>query len=790
MLKGLKKLFVYEDPSQSQKHFRFPEEPSESLRWDNLMNKKENSNDQNNQDNNINQTQNQSQNQSHNQTQIKNQNSSGFQNNRANNSDAGMDDAAQADVFKNLIRIMKTGQSDSNSQDSGNSEKKDLNKAQDTEDSSQDSQKAANRDTDVSGSQNSDSSENKKSEDSTNNDLESTKSNKEESSQLSEPLDSNYSGPQEDIKSGEGATSENKKSEDETAPASDFIKPCFIKPKSIEELVRNKDSKESRKKTEKDNNRNKSGKDNQEDETKDEKGDKKRAPDLKKVSTSLDENIKYLENLYNLPSNKDLIIRKFNIAKRIPACIVYIDGMIDHLIVVQFALPQLMDEHAFRHYDFKCECPLDYIEKNVLTIHQIVRMKSYDEINPQLVSGLTALFVDGCDECLVMESRGFERRGISPPMVEQVINGPQEGFTETLRTNITQIRRIVKSENLVTEFEFISKKNNFQCAIMYMEGIANRKVVDEVKRRVKSLDVDYISGSGMLEQLIEDKPFMIFPQIVSTERPDRAASFLMDGKVVIICEGTPFALAMPIVFFDLFHTSEESNLRWQYGSFLRVVRLIGLLLAAFLPGMYTALILFHQEMIPTSLLSTIVASRVNVPFPTIVEILLMEFSFELIREGGIRVPGVTGNTLGIIGALILGQAAVEAGLVSPILIIIVAVSGLGSFSIPNYSLSMGIRIVRVSFIIFAQIAGFYGISVAFTILFTFVLNLKSFGVPFFAPIAPTIRSNMDKIIRAPVFDQVRRPDYLNTQDEIRMGTEPRGWAAETKGGGSGNDQGR
>ena len=140
--------------------------------------------------------------------------------------------------------------------------------------------------------------------------------------------------------------------------------------------------------------------------------------------------------------------------------------------------------------------------------------------------------------------------------------------------------------------------------------------------------------------------------------------------------------------------------------------------------------------------------------------------------------------------MILGQAAVEAGLVSPILIIIVAVSGLGSFSIPNYSLSMGIRIVRVSFIIFAQIAGFYGISVAFTILFTFVLNLKSFGVPFFAPIAPTIRSNMDKIIRAPVFDQVRRPDYLNTQDEIRMGTEPRGWAAETKGGGSGNDQGR
>jgi spore germination protein KA len=268
---------------------------------------------------------------------------------------------------------------------------------------------------------------------------------------------------------------------------------------------------------------------------------------------------------------------------------------------------------------------------------------------------------------------------------------------------------------------------------------------------------------------------MIFPQVISTERPDRVGSFLMDGKAVLICEGTPFALAMPTTFFDLYHTSEESNVRWQYGTFMRLVRIIGILLAALLPGMYTGLILFHQEMIPTSLLSSIIVSRAAVPFPTIIELLLMEFSFELIREGGIRVPGVSGNTLGIIGALILGQAAVQAGLVSPILIIIVAVSGLGSFAIPNYSLSLGVRIIRFILIIFGFLGGFYGISAGITIMFALALSMKSFGVPFFTPYAPSTNRNKDLILRSPIYNQKERPDFLNTENDMQMGNEPRGW---------------
>lgn len=591
----------------------------------------------------------------------------------------------------------------------------------------------------------------------------------------------------------------------------------IIKPKPVKELVKNKDSEKKNKdnketpeeSNEEESTKQKDVSNSEEEDTESNESQKKqKSEDSKKdegkdksqnnsskenendidVNCSIEENINILKDIFHLPINQDVIIREFKIAREIKACLVFIDGMVDKSIIVQFTLPQLMDPCALE--GFEEGCPIDFLEKNILSIHQVVRMDNYKELVPQILGGLTAVFIDGCDECLVMESRGFEKRNVSVPSTETVVNGAQEGFTENLRTNITLIRRIVKNEALVTEFKIISKTNNIIAALLYINDITNRKIVEEIKRRVDSLDIDYISGSGMLEQLIEDKNLMLFPQVLSTERPDRVASFLMDGKAALVCEGTPFALAMPITFFDLFQTSEDSNLRWQYGTFLRIVRLIGTLIALLLPGLWTALILFHQEMIPTSLLSSIVISRAPVPFPFIVEFLLMELSFELIREGGIRVPGITGNTLGIIGALILGQSAVSAGLVSPSLIIIVAVTGLGNFAIPNYSLALAVRISRFILIGFAAAGGFYGLSVGFAIFCALSLGMKSFGVPFFTSIAPETKSNRDKIIRGPLHNQDQRPDYLNTQNERRMGEDPRGWVRSKPGGDRGNDQGR
>lgn len=732
MLKGLKNLFIYKKPSNNG--FRFPEESEESEKWNRYRGKISN---------------------------LKNQNlSSDFQN--ENRQD---EQGKQGEQQKQEEQGKKDEQDKQDEKDKQDEQKKQ------GEQDEQDEQENRNQN----------------------------------------------SGEEPDNKQTEKGNKEYKDKEKHTK----FDKSAqirIINPKPVKELVRNRNAEDKYKSNKDNKEKSKENKQPDEEDQKQDKKNKEQATDSTKnqskkisakskgeerdnrdtsisepdydsnVSSSLEDNINNLKNIFHLPVNQDVIIREFRIGRKIDACLVFIDGMIDKNIVVQFTLPQLMDACALD--GFEDGCPMDYIEKNILSIHQIVRMVKFKEIVPQVLSGLTVVFIDGCDECMVMESRGFEKRDVNVPSTETVVNGAQEGFTENLRTNITLIRRIVKNEALVTEFKIISKTNNILAALLYLDDITNKKIVEEVKRRINSLDIDYISGSGMLEQLIEDKNLMLFPQVISTERPDRVASFLMDGKIALVCEGTPFALAMPITFFDLFHTSEDSNLRWQYGTFLRIVRLIGTLMALMLPGVWTALILFHQEMIPTSLLSSIVISRAPVPFPFIIEFLLMELSFELIREGGIRVPGITGNTLGIIGALILGQSAVSAGLVSPSLIIIVALTGLGNFAIPNYSLALAVRIARFLLIGFGALGGLYGISVGVTVFLALALGMKSFGLPFFTPIAPYTISNHDKIIRGPLHNNNRRPDYLNTQNEKRMGENPRGWVISKPGGGRGNDKGR
>ncbi|MCX7920547.1 MAG: spore germination protein [Clostridia bacterium] len=502
-----------------------------------------------------------------------------------------------------------------------------------------------------------------------------------------------------------------------------------------------------------------------------------------KVSNDLNCNIEAIKKAFGIPNNTDIIIREFKIAKKVSAFIVYIDGMVDRTFVSDFVLRPLMHTQNFEGY-FEGQAPeslVDYITNNVVSVHEIGEMKDLNKIYFKIMSGDTALFTDGSDTCLIISTRGYEKRSVEKPLTENVVMGSQEGFTENLRTNLTLIRKIIKNKNLITETIQVGKSNQSNVGIMYMNDIANQEIVSEVKKRLSSIDADFVIGNGMVGQFIEDNPFMLFPQALTTERPDRVASFLMDGKVAIVSEGAPFAEIVPITFYHLLQTSEDSMLRWQYGTFLRLVRIFGVLVASLLPGMYVALTLFHQEMIPTELLMSIARSKEEVPFPTIIEILLLEVSFELIREGGIRIPGVIGQTLGIIGALILGQAAVAAGLVSPILIIIVAVTGLGSFAIPNYPMGLGIRVIRFLFIFYAAILGFYGISLALFLTACIACSMKSFGVPFFSPVAPKTKSNPDLVVRQPIWRQKERSDYLNTQNKKRQDNNARGWVNKNKG---------
>lgn len=492
-----------------------------------------------------------------------------------------------------------------------------------------------------------------------------------------------------------------------------------------------------------------------------------------KVYHELEKNLEYIEGTFNHPDNKDIVIRRFCIGNGVNAFICYLDGMSDRITINQFILRPLLDKSKFN--DLGGKNLFDYIYDSVIETHQIEKADTHEKAINDILTGNTAICIDGYPNYILCETKGFDKRTVDKPQVEGVVKGPQEAFTENLRTNITLIRRVLKNKGLTTEFFKLGERNNEQIAVLYLKDLADPSLVAEVKRRVRSLVTDLIMGDGVLEHFIEDNPNSVFPTIISTERPDRTVSHLTDGKIAVIADGSPFALIVPVTIFDFLNTSEDTSLRWQFGTFIRVVRLFAVFVASLLPGLYVALTTFHREMIPTDLLIAIAQAKENVPFPTLVEVILMEISFELIREAGIRIPGIIGNTIGIIGALILGQAAVQANLVSPVLIIVVAFTGLGNFAIPDFNLAFTMRIMRMIFIFSGAFLGFFGISLALIIILAYGVSQKSFGVPFFSQVAPVTRKSSDLFIRTPVWKQELRSDYVNPLDIRRQPKISRKW---------------
>ncbi|OPX45908.1 spore germination protein B1 [Ruminiclostridium hungatei] len=494
----------------------------------------------------------------------------------------------------------------------------------------------------------------------------------------------------------------------------------------------------------------------------------------KQVSVNIDENMGLVKKAFNSENNKDIIIREFTVGGQLRAFIAYMDGMVDRTTINDFIIKPLLAKKEYH----EGECSLDKVIQQVLQTNQANKITDTEEMIYEILVGNTCLFIEGCNYCISSETKGFEKRSVSTPQTEGVVRGSQEGFTENLRTNVTLVRKIIKNKDLSTEFLKIGARNNNQCAVMYIDGLINPAIVAEVKRRITSLKTDFIAGSGILEQFIEENPWSIIPTIISTERPDKAASHLIEGKAVIIADGTPFALIVPVSLTTMFHTPEDTTLRWQYGTLLRFIRIFAVFIAIFIPGLYVALTNFHREMIPTDLLIAIAKARENVPFPTILEVMLMEVSFELIREAGIRIPGIIGNTIGIIGALILGQAAVQANLVSPVLIIIVAITGLGNFAIPDFSVAFAARIMRLIYIVLGAFLGFYGISLGIVVFTVMLACTKSFGVPMLNYFAPKLRNSNDIIIRRPVWMQELRPDNINPLDITRQPEISRKWVKE------------
>lgn len=500
---------------------------------------------------------------------------------------------------------------------------------------------------------------------------------------------------------------------------------------------------------------------------------------IENIYSQIDANLKYIKTKYNTLINSDIITREFTLntgSKQYKAFILYIDGMVDSQILNDFVLKPLMLKNKFCNNETskiivqkeKKSNIANFIQDCLIPQNNIKQQSSFKDIFSGVNSGNCALFVDTLSVGFDIDVKGFKQRSISKPENEIVIKGPHEAFVENMRTNTTLLRRFTNNENLIIENTKVGKITQTNCAICYIKDIANDALVAETKYRLNNLEIDSLLSAGELEQLLTDTNSLGVPKILVSERPDYAVKSLLQGRVIILINGSPYALILPAILIDFLTSPEDTNLKPQFANFLKVVRIISSFFALLLPGLYIAITNFHREIIPTELLYSILSSRQSVPFPIIVEILIMEISFEIIREAGLRVPSPIGPTLGIVGALVLGQAAVSAAIVSPILIIIVAITGMSSFAIPDFTFSFHLRFFRFVFILLGFLAGFLGIGMGLFIYISSLCDLETFGVSYTIPYAPAVNSKNNGFMLSPIWKREDRATYLATKKEKKQ----------------------
>ncbi len=482
------------------------------------------------------------------------------------------------------------------------------------------------------------------------------------------------------------------------------------------------------------------------------------------VYPNVSENLEFLKNKYNVLLNNDIIIREFSMFacdKEYRSFIICIDGLVDAISINNFILEPLMLKKHKNSNKCSQENLLEYVDSCLIPQNSVKKITDFKDVFDGINMGDCLLFIDTINVAFDIDVKKFPQRGISNPENEAVVKGPQEGYVENLRTNTSLLRRKINSENLVMETISVGKVSQTKCGVCYLQNLANGDLVAEVKYRLSNLDIDSIISTGQLEQLIEDEEGFGVPQMLATERPDKCAKYMLQGRVVVLVDGNPYALIMPAVIEDFLFSPEDTNLRPLFANFLRGIRLLASVITLLLPGVYMAITSFHQELLPTELLFSILSARENVPFPIILELLLMEISFELIREASLRVPSVIGDSIGIVGALILGDAAVNAGIVSPTLIIIVAITGIASFAIPDFSFVFHIRIFRFWFIALGFTAGFLGIGIGLFIYLSMLCSVKSFGVPYTTPITPSHNTRGNGFFIPPIWKQEYRASFVS-----------------------------
>ncbi|KUF32756.1 MULTISPECIES: spore germination protein [Lysinibacillus] len=472
-----------------------------------------------------------------------------------------------------------------------------------------------------------------------------------------------------------------------------------------------------------------------------------------------------------LGHNWDIHFREFHIGNTgNRAAIVFLKGLCDKELIDKHILKSLMNglsesSTLIRGYELQ-----QLIANEILPVSDLIDESNVMNSVGKVLTGSTVLIVDGIPSVFIIGTAHGKTRNLEEPVSEALVRGPRVGFTEKLSVNTSLLRQHGENQHLsIIEME-VGERIKKQLVLAYIDEIVEPDLVKEVRKRIETINLDDVAESGYIEQLIEDNYLSPFTQVQSTERPDRVVAALLEGRVAILLDGTPFALIVPVTFNMLLQSPEDYYERWLPSSLIRLLRYFAAGITLFGPSLYIAFVSFHQGLIPTKLALSMMGTRQGVPFPALIEALIMEVAIEILREAGLRLPKPIGPTMGIVGGLVIGEAAVQAGIVSPIMVIVVALTAISSFAIPQYNAGITLRMLRFVSMFSAALFGLYGIILFFLFLCSHLVKLKSFGVPYLSPTVPYRAGDWkDFMVRMPFRVMKHRPRLLKPKDSIRKG---------------------
>lgn len=489
-------------------------------------------------------------------------------------------------------------------------------------------------------------------------------------------------------------------------------------------------------------------------------------PPQGRLGKDINENIKIFKDIFK--NDDTLVIREFeNSAKdSIKLCCLYFDGMVN---------TKVLNDDVIRPAMYNSTIGIDdevitLLQEKVIFSNDAKKSSEIAILIESMLYGDTILIAHGSSDGLILNTKGWLTRSITEPEAEKVERGPREGFNEAILVNLSLLRRKIKTPNLKFEFKTIGVQTNTKVCVCYIDGIVNKSVLKEVNDRLEKINIDGILDSGYITEMIKDEPFSPIKTVGSTERPDVVAAKLLEGRVAVIVDGTPMALTVPHLFVEYFQTNDDYYVNYIFSSINRILRILGAFISISIPAVYLAFVTYHQELMPTSLLLSVTSARQGVPVPTIVEEILILLAFELLREASLRMPSNIGSALSIVGALVLGQAAVEAKLVSAPMVIVAALTGITGLMI--IKLKGATILVRLILLFLSSIVGMYGYVFGMVGLLIYLCSIRSFGIPIIQGLSPSTPSDLQDVgIRVPWFNMRYRPKFLSPDNPIRNGSK-------------------